>query len=172
MYESGRFNHVPIVVLTVRDEGSVLVNRSFPSDLTPAVYDAEIEAEFGTGDAPTIRARYPLAAFRSPKDALARITADVESVCEAREIAAVARAGFRWPPTVDRQRCSTSSATAGASCTGAITWRSAIIRTRLLPTAISGIRGFSLRWRDRCPRRCLSAQALGFGLRALGFKSV
>ena len=95
MYESGRFNHVPIVVLTVRDEGSVLVNRSFPSDLTPAVYEAEIEAEFGTGEAPTIRARYPLAAFRSPKDALARITADVENVCEARRIAAlVARAGI------------------------------------------------------------------------------
>ena len=90
MYETGRFNHVPIVIGTARDEGYVMVNRSFPSDLTPAVYDAEIEAEFGTGDAPAIRAKYPLAAFRSPKDALARITADAESVCEARRIAAFA----------------------------------------------------------------------------------
>ena len=94
MYESGRFNHVPIVLATVRDEGRVLVNRSFPSDLTPAVYEAELEAEFGTGDASSIRARYPLAAFQSPKDALARIAADVENVCEARRVAAlVARAG-------------------------------------------------------------------------------
>ena len=47
----------------------------------------------GAGDALSIRERYPLAAFRSPKEALARITADVESVCEARRIATlVARA--------------------------------------------------------------------------------
>jgi len=94
LYETGRFNRVPLVLGTVRDEGWVLVDRSFPSDLTEPVYDAEIEAEFGTADAPRIRARYPLAEFRSPKHALARITGDVESVCEARRIAVLAaRAG-------------------------------------------------------------------------------
>lgn len=87
IYEAGAFNPVPIFVGSVASEGWTLVDRSFPSELTASVYEAEVEAEFGTAAAPAIRARYPLAKFRSPKHALARIAGDVEQVCEAQRIA-------------------------------------------------------------------------------------
>lgn len=87
LFENGAFNHVPMVVGATREEGWIYVDRSFPATLTPEVYEAEVEAEFGTADASAIRAKYPLADFKSPKHALARITGDVESVCEAQRIA-------------------------------------------------------------------------------------
>lgn len=87
LYEKGMFNQVPLTFLATRDEGWGYVDRSFPAVLSREVYEAEVEAEFGTADAAAIRALYPLANFPSPKHALAQITADAETVCEARRIA-------------------------------------------------------------------------------------
>jgi len=86
LYERGAFNHVAVVIGATGNPGWVYVDRSFPANLTPEVYEAEVEAEFGTADASAIRAKYPLADFPSPKHALARMTGDVEAVCEARRI--------------------------------------------------------------------------------------
>jgi para-nitrobenzyl esterase len=87
LYENGSFNHVPVILGATRDEGWTYVDRSFPAGLTAAVYAATVETEFGTADAPAILAMYPVANFRSPKDALVQMTGDVEAVCEARRIA-------------------------------------------------------------------------------------
>ncbi len=54
--------------------------------MTPEQYDAAIDTEFGA-DAAAVLAKYPLADFASPKDALARLVGDVEYVCEARRVA-------------------------------------------------------------------------------------
>ncbi len=87
LYENGSFNHVPVIVGATRDEGWAYVDRSFPAGLSREVYEATVESEFGTADAPAILAMYPVAGFASPKHALAQITGDVEAVCEARRIA-------------------------------------------------------------------------------------
>jgi para-nitrobenzyl esterase len=51
-------------------------------------YERAVQAEFGM-DAIAILGLYPAAAFPTPKEALARLTTDVEFVCEARRIARV-----------------------------------------------------------------------------------
>jgi para-nitrobenzyl esterase len=87
LYESRSFNHVPMILGATGAEGWTYVDRSFPAGLTAAVYGATVETEFGTPDAPAILTMYPVTSFPSPKDALARMTGDVEAVCEARRIA-------------------------------------------------------------------------------------
>ena len=87
LYEIGKFNHVPVVIETSGDEGKIYVDRSFPAGLTAEVYEAEVEAEFGTAYVSEIKAMYPAVNFPSPKDALTRLTSDAEGVCEARRIA-------------------------------------------------------------------------------------
>ena len=87
LYERGSFRHVPVILGTVRDEGWEYVNRSFPAGLSRAVYAATVEAEFGSADVAAILAMYPDSDFASPMDALARLTGDVEAVCEARRMA-------------------------------------------------------------------------------------
>jgi para-nitrobenzyl esterase len=87
LYENGEFNHVPVIAGATRDEGWAYVDRSFPAGLSREVYEATVEAEFGTADAAAILAMYPADGFASPKHALAQITGDVETVCEARRIA-------------------------------------------------------------------------------------
>ena len=59
LYESGAFNHVPLIIGTTRDEGWIYVDRSFPAGLTVEEYQAAVAAEFGAADAPAILARYP-----------------------------------------------------------------------------------------------------------------
>ena len=54
LYETGAFNRVPTIVGTARDEGSIYVDRSFPAGLTIEQYEAAVESEFGTADAPSI----------------------------------------------------------------------------------------------------------------------
>ena len=86
LYERGAFSHVPVLLGANRDEGWTFVNRSFPAGLTADQYDTAIETEFGL-DGPAILARYPVADFASPKDALARLVGDAEYVCEANRVA-------------------------------------------------------------------------------------
>ena len=94
LYESGAFNHVPLIIGTTRDEGWIYVDRSFPAGLTVEEYQAAVATEFGAADAPAILARYPAADFATPKLALSRLVSDVEMVCEARRVArAVERTG-------------------------------------------------------------------------------
>lgn len=87
LYETGAFNHVPIIIGATRDEGWIYADRSFPAGLTAAQYDAAVAAEFGDADAPAILAKYPVAEFPSPKLALSRLISDFEMVCEARRVA-------------------------------------------------------------------------------------
>jgi para-nitrobenzyl esterase len=87
LYESGAFNHVPIIIGATRDEGWIYVDRSFPASLTAEQYQAAVETEFGAAEAPAILSMYPVAGFPSPKHALSRLTGDVEAVCEARRVA-------------------------------------------------------------------------------------
>jgi para-nitrobenzyl esterase len=86
LFEQGKFTHVPVLLGSVRDEGWTFVNRSFPSPMTELEYEQAIQSEFGS-DAATILNQYPLAAFASPKDALAELVGDVEYSCEARRVA-------------------------------------------------------------------------------------
>jgi len=86
LYELGAFTHVPVVIGSTRDEGWTFVNRSFPSSITESQYEATVTAEFGA-DASAILAAYPVTAFPSPKEALARLIGDVEYTCEARRVA-------------------------------------------------------------------------------------
>jgi para-nitrobenzyl esterase len=87
LYETGAFNHVPIIIGATRDEGWSYVDRSFPAGLTADQYETAVATEFGASDAPAILAQYPVADFASPKLALSRLTGDVETVCEARRVA-------------------------------------------------------------------------------------
>jgi para-nitrobenzyl esterase len=87
LYESGAFNHVPIIIGATRDEGWIYVDRSFPAGLTAEQYQAAVETEFGAAEAPAILSMYPIADFPSPKHALSRLTGDVEAVCEVRRVA-------------------------------------------------------------------------------------
>ena len=87
LYESGAFNHVPVIIGATRDEGWIYVDRSFPAGLTVEQYEAAVASEFGVAEAPAILAMYPVADFPSPKLALSQLTGDFEAVCEARRVA-------------------------------------------------------------------------------------
>lgn len=84
----GLFSRVPVLLGTNRDDGWTFVDRSFPAGLDALQYERAVRTEFGM-DADAILRLYPAAAFPTPKDALARLTTDVEFVCEARRIARV-----------------------------------------------------------------------------------
>lgn len=86
LYETGAFSHVPVVVGSTRDDGWTFVNRSFPSGVTEAQYEATVATEFGA-DAAAVLAMYPLSEFASPKDALVRLVGDVDYTCEAQRVA-------------------------------------------------------------------------------------
>ena len=87
LYETGAFNHVPLIIGATRDEGWIYVDRSFPGGLTAAQYENAVATEFGVLDAPSILARYPVTDFPSPKHALSQLAGDVELICEARRVA-------------------------------------------------------------------------------------
>jgi para-nitrobenzyl esterase len=86
LYRRGQFTRVPVMVGTNADEGWTFVERSFPGAVDSVQYDQTVRREFGL-DANAVLATYPLTAFATPKDALARLIADVEFVCEARRLA-------------------------------------------------------------------------------------
>ena len=86
LFQRGLFTRIPIVLGTNRDEGWTFVDRSYPAGLTSLQYETAVRSEFGM-DAETILRSYPATAFATPKEALARLTTDVEFTCEARRIA-------------------------------------------------------------------------------------
>lgn len=86
LYRRGQFARIPVVVGSVGDEGWNYVDRSFPVGLDTLQYERAVRTEFGM-DADAVLRMYPATAFANPKDALARLTADVEVVCEARRLA-------------------------------------------------------------------------------------
>jgi para-nitrobenzyl esterase len=86
LYDQGAFSRVPVILGVTRDEGWNFVSRSFPSGMTDAQYDTVVSTEFGS-DAAAVSSAYPVNAFPSPKDVLAKLAGDVDYVCEARRIA-------------------------------------------------------------------------------------
>ena len=84
LYRRGLFSRVPLLIGTNDDDGWTFVDRSFPTGLD-GLQRAQFE-QFGM-DASTILQQYPAAASTTPKDALARLTTDVEFACEARRVA-------------------------------------------------------------------------------------
>jgi para-nitrobenzyl esterase len=87
LYSSGAFNRMPVMIGATGEQGWTLVDRAFPTFLSAEVYQAEVEAEFGSPDTPAILERYPVAGYVSPKHALSKLAGDVEAVCEARRVA-------------------------------------------------------------------------------------
>ena len=90
LYETGKLlksDRVPVIIGATRDEGWIYVDRSFLLGLTEEEYAAAVETEFGLADAPAILAKYPAAAFPTPKHAFSQLVGDVEESCEARRIA-------------------------------------------------------------------------------------
>jgi len=96
LFQLGEFAHVPAIVGTNRDEGwGSFITRSFPSPVTEAQYLAWLATEFGD-EAPNVLAMYPLSAFPSPQEAMARVVGDGQFVCEARRLAdLIAGGGLR-----------------------------------------------------------------------------
>jgi para-nitrobenzyl esterase len=88
LYRRGLFSRVPLIIGTNGDEGWTFVDRSFAAGLDALQYERTVRTDFGM-DADAVLRLYPATAFSTPKDALARVTADVEFVCEARRIARV-----------------------------------------------------------------------------------
>jgi para-nitrobenzyl esterase len=85
LYRREQFPRIPVIIGVTGDEGWTYVDRSFPTGLDALQYERFIRNEFGM-DGGTVLQMYPVSAFPTPKDALARVTADVEFVCEARRI--------------------------------------------------------------------------------------
>jgi para-nitrobenzyl esterase len=86
LYRQGRVARIPVIIGVNGDEGWTYVDRSFPGGLDELQYERAVRTEFGM-DASAILDRYSATAFSTPKDALARLVADVEFVCEARRVA-------------------------------------------------------------------------------------
>jgi para-nitrobenzyl esterase len=83
---SGRFNHVPVINGTTRDE-----HRTFTAAIesftghtaTAADYHDDLENFFGAAKANKVRAEYPLNAYDSPSTALSAIWTDSSWTCTA-----------------------------------------------------------------------------------------
>jgi len=86
LYRRGNSARVPIIVGAASDDGWLFVDRSFPAGVDSLQFERALQREFGM-DAEAIGQLYPLTAFPTPKDALARVTTDAEFVCEARRTA-------------------------------------------------------------------------------------
>jgi para-nitrobenzyl esterase len=82
---SGRFNRVPVMEGTNHDEYRLFVAALFDlrSPVTPAQYQALVADRFGA-NAPKVLAKYPLASFASPSEALATVITDAVFACPAR----------------------------------------------------------------------------------------
>jgi para-nitrobenzyl esterase len=87
LFESGAFHRVPTIVGFNRDEGwGAFISRSFPSGVSLAQYEGWVASEFGP-HASDVLALYAAEASASPVEAMARVTGDVQFVCEARRLA-------------------------------------------------------------------------------------
>lgn len=88
LFRRGQFARMPVIIGANRDEGWTFVDRSFPGGLDALQYERAVRTEFGM-DAEAVLRIYPATSYATPKDALARLTSDVEFVCEARRAARV-----------------------------------------------------------------------------------
>ena len=87
LFEAGAFLQVPTIIGTTRDEGwGNFINRSFPTGVTLAQYEAWVTNEFGPY-ASDVLATYPAVNFPSATDAMARLLGDGQFVSEARRLA-------------------------------------------------------------------------------------
>jgi len=80
----GRFNKVPLIIGTNRDEGTYFIAvaaNAAGRTLTDADYDAVISTNFGAKATPVIEAAYPLATYSSPAQALAAVQTDSFFAC-------------------------------------------------------------------------------------------
>jgi para-nitrobenzyl esterase len=85
LLEMGAFHRVPTIVGSNRDEGwGAFITRSFGSGVSLQQYEAWVANEFGPY-ASSVLALYPAAP--SPIEAMARLTGDVQFVCEGRRLA-------------------------------------------------------------------------------------
>jgi para-nitrobenzyl esterase len=96
LFERGEFAHVPTIVGTNRDEGWAFLTRSFPGGVVSvAQYEAWVASEFGAA-AGRVLAMYPASNFSAPGEAMARVVADGQFVCEARRLSdLIADGGLR-----------------------------------------------------------------------------
>ena len=94
LLEMGAFTRVPTIVGFNRDEGwGAFITRSFSSGVSLQQYEAWVANEFGPY-ASSVLALYPAAP--SPIEAMARLTGDVQFVCEGRRLARlIERTGTR-----------------------------------------------------------------------------
>ena len=84
LFASGRFNRVPVIAGTNRNEGTYFIAAAANAagrTPTAADYDAVIRTNFSAAAAPGIEAAYPLSAYPSPAEALAAIQTDSFFAC-------------------------------------------------------------------------------------------
>lgn len=108
LYDSGDYAHVPYILGSNSDEGTLFLLGAPPVE-TEAGYRAALAQQFGAARADEIAAVYPVADFADPNDALARVVGDSALVCPTYDSARRAAAGgapvylynFDWPVLVD-----------------------------------------------------------------------
>lgn len=87
LFSTGQFARVPVILGFTRDEGAgPFITRSFAMGVSAVQYDAWLDSEFIT-DAPAVRAMYPVNAFPTPADAMARVVGDGNFICEGQRLA-------------------------------------------------------------------------------------
>jgi para-nitrobenzyl esterase len=87
LLEQAAFHRMPTMIGTTRDEGwGAFITRSFPAGVSAAKYEAWVTGEFGAAAA-EILSSYPPADFPAPAEAMARVVADAQFVCEGRRLA-------------------------------------------------------------------------------------
>ncbi len=87
---AGRHAHVPVLLGTTLEEyryPKALVAPPVSSVTTVVDYEAAVEQHFGTATAPAILARYPAAAYASPRAAYIAVLDDANRTCVARRTA-------------------------------------------------------------------------------------
>jgi para-nitrobenzyl esterase len=86
LFAAGAWHRVPTIIGANRDEGwGSFITRSFAT-VSPLQYEAWVADEFGTA-ASAILAQYPVEAYPSAQEAMARVVGDGQFVCEARRLA-------------------------------------------------------------------------------------
>jgi para-nitrobenzyl esterase len=89
-FPTGRFNRVPLIIGTNRDEWRwlrAILELESGKPLTAAEYPAAIAATFGQANAARIIGRYPLSAYASPSLALGAAETDGGLTCPIRNLA-------------------------------------------------------------------------------------
>jgi para-nitrobenzyl esterase len=84
--EAGEFNHVPVLLGSNKDEGTLFAAQTVPGALDEQGYTALVQSLFGAASM-TLIAAYPSSAYASPKAALADLVGDQLFVCPTRRVA-------------------------------------------------------------------------------------